>query len=578
MEAANLHETSGEPRDETLATGIKALRDIGRLLKTSTRRDATVSREPGTVEKAGTMMLTSIMLDSGLNDAKAFLDALQEIVWTSLKEIAESEDPIVALHLAIEAMDPAREDHAFSVHRTTVSTMIPHADRSQLDDELGAQYMDCISDLDSMGIKSSGFIIAADETHEKVRSMYYNGNYSYVIVGQTSTWERGFVYPTEYDATHQLFMGTRHRDYRLIDSEKKGLRPWLRDVSDKCKMARDLGIDHVLIEGDRSYYNAELFAVAYLGLIDPFAIPGHEPRVIVPRKFTREKDEFKWQYLLDDTTPQVFTDYIGLNPYNNPALKHECELAFEKTANYRYLVPYTCVAAIDEYGSREKRTLEEVRARAKIVQASIDQETMNLEALIKVYLIVGHAESGKERKAPSFGRGSRRTKFASTKECRAYDACFKSHAKLEKWTKEKASLLKALMFFAISIVPGDDPEGNPEMFIAFTCDYHERWGIENGFRDVKERFLAKGRSRQPCMRQFRLVLGMMLYNRWEVERKRIANTLLALQPSNEGSSCESREWIRRKIEQECDHLPTAVGFLVTCWRIAILSLVKKING
>ncbi|HME54463.1 MAG TPA: hypothetical protein VKM55_19785 [Candidatus Lokiarchaeia archaeon] len=406
MEATNLHETSGEPRDQQLAQCIKALRDIGRLLTISTRRDATVSREPGTVEKASAMMLTSILLDCGLDDAKAFLDALQEIMWANLTAIAEADDPIRALHQAIETLDPARENHAFTVHRTTVSTMIPHADRSQLDDELTAQYTDCINDLDLMGVKSSAFIIAADETYEKVRSMYYNGNYSYVIVGQTSTWERGFVYPTEYDATHQLFMGTRHRDYRLIDSEKKGLRPWLRDVSDKCKMARDLGIDHVLIEGDRSYYNAELFALAYLGLIDPFAIPGHEPRVIVPRKFTREKEEFKWKYLLDNTKPQVFTDYIGLNPYSNPALKHECELAFEKKSDYRYSVPFTCVAAIDEYGSGAKRTLEEVRARAKIVQAGIDHETLNLETLIKEYMIVGHAESGKERKAPSFGRGS----------------------------------------------------------------------------------------------------------------------------------------------------------------------------
>jgi len=133
------------------------------------------------------------------------------------------------------------------------------------------------------------------------------------------------------------------------------------------------------------------------------------------------------------------------------------------------------------------------------------------------------------------------------------------------------------MFFAISVVPGDDPEGNPDMFIAFTRDYHERWGIENGFRDVKDRFLAKGRSRQPCMRQFRLVLGMMLYNRWEVERKRVALVWFALQSNNKSSPSESREWIRRKIEQECDQLPTAVGFLVSCWGEAISSLVKKIN-
>ncbi len=578
MEATNFHETSGEPRDETRAPGINILRDIGRLLTMSTRRDATVSREPGTVEKASIMMLTSIMLDSGFDDAKALLEALQCILWESLKEILAANDPLVALQDAITRLDPENGGHLFTVHRTTVTTMIPHADRSQLDMQLKEQYTECVADLDEMGVKSKAMILVADETHEKVRSMYYNGNYSYVVVGQTSTWQRGFVYPTEYDATHQLFMGSRHRDYRLIDSEKKGVRPWLRDVSAKSMMVRDLGIEQVIIEGDRTYFNAELFARAYLGLIDPGASPGHGPRVIVPRKFTREKDDFKWQYLLDTTKPQVFTDYIGLNPYKNPALKGACEKAFKKAQNYHYLIPYTCVATIDEYNSREKRTLDEARARARIVQAGIDRETNILEGSITSYLVTSHAETGKQAKEPKFGRGARRKKFANDKERKAYEACFNAHARLEKWKKEKARLLKTLMFFAISVLPGDDPYAKPAMFIALAHDYHERWGIENGFRDVKERFLAKGRSRQPIMRQFRLVLGMMLYNRWEVERNRIHRLKFSHQPAKENGSGEPRTWIRRKHEQECHCLPTAVGFLVDSWREGILSLLKNIKG
>ncbi len=31
------------------------------------------------------------------------------------------------------------------------------------------------------------------------------------------------------------------------------------------------------------------------------------------------------------------------------------------------------------------------------------------------------------------------------------------HDRLERWKKEKVSLLKTLMFFAISLLPGDDP-------------------------------------------------------------------------------------------------------------------------
>ena len=166
MEASNFHETSGEPRDETRAPGINILRDIGRLLTMSTRRDATVSREPGTVEKASIMMLTSIMLDSGFDDAKALLDALQCILWECLKEILAANDPLVALQDAIKRLDPEKGEHLFTVHRTTVTSMIPHADRAQLDVQLKEQYTECVADLDEMGVKSKAMILVADETHE----------------------------------------------------------------------------------------------------------------------------------------------------------------------------------------------------------------------------------------------------------------------------------------------------------------------------------------------------------------------------------------------------------------------------
>ncbi len=384
VEASNFHETSGEPRDNVPAEGINILRDIGRLLTLTTRRDATVIHEPGTVEKAGQVVLTSILLDCGLDDAKALLDSVQELFWRYLIMISESNDIQAKVQSEIERLDPANKNKLFSVHRTTASEMIPHADRSELDRCLAEQYKECMAELEKIGTRSSALIIAGDETHEKVRSKYYNGNFSYVVVGQTSTWQRGFVYPTEYDATHQLFMGSRHRDYRLIDSEKKGLRPWVRDVTAKCKMARELGIDQVIIEGDRTYFNAELFALAALGKIDPGTIPGHQPRVIVPRKFTSEKDEYKWEYLLDPKRKQVFADYIGLSPYKSPALKAECESTYTKTKNYHFLIPYTCVATVDEYGSGMKRSLEDIRAKAMRVQTGIELETTSKPELIKV--------------------------------------------------------------------------------------------------------------------------------------------------------------------------------------------------
>ncbi len=575
MKDPTFHETSGEPRVNSPGAGINILRDIGRLLTISTRRNAAVSREPGTVAKASLMMLSAIMLDSGLDDAKKLLDIIQLILWTVLSWIMEASNKEALLQALIGLLNPDKNPNVLSIHRTTVTSMIPQADRKQLDEALTEQYKECVEELDEIGAKSSACIMVVDDTNERVNSKYYNGNYSYVIVGQTSTWQRGFVYPTEFDSSHQLFMGSKHRDYRLIDSEKKGLRPWLLDVKAKVKMTRELGIDQVLIEGDRAYFNAELFASANLGLIDPGARTGHLPRVIVPRKFTREKDDFKWKYLLNNSKPQVFIDHINLSPYTNPALKQACDGTFKKSNSGQFQIPYTCVAMIDEYGAKEKRTLDEIRARARIVHEHIERDSKKFEDAINAYMTISKAANKKNVKEPSFGRGARRKNFADDNERRAYSACFKVHERLERWKKEKAALLKTLMFFAISMIPGDDPVSNLSMFVEYAKDYHERWGIENGFRDVKARFISKGRSRQPCMRQFRLVLGMMLYNRWEVERKHRLRAGSRDDPEDVLAFFETRAWIRRKHEKKCHDLPTAVGFLVQNWCEGILSILKS---
>jgi hypothetical protein len=575
VEAAKLHETSVEPHDGSCLEHIKSFRDINRLLSLKTRRDATVVHEPGTVDKASLMMLSSIMLDCGLDDAQALLDSVQAIIIDVLESIRGADDPVLALHEAVESLNSKRRKKALTIHRTTVSNMIPHADRKQLDETLENQYRECIEELDGLGASSNAIIIAIDDTHDRIRSMYFNGNYSYVVVGQTSTWDRGFVYPAEYDSTHQLFMGFRHQDCRMIDSEKKGARPWLESLSEKCMATRRMGINQVLVEGDRGFFNAGLLARAYLGLIDPGAPAGKEPRVVVPRKFTREKTRFKWNFLLDMSKPQVFIDTINLSPYINPDLRQPCEAHLEKSSKSLYPVPYACVAAIDEYSSKNKRTLIEVRSRALIVQDGIDKAAKDLDKAIKMYQEHYKNLKGKNVKPPNFSRGKRRKKFLNKVDKQLFDACYRIHSKLTSWKEEKASLLKSLMFFSISLRPGEDPASDPARFIAITRDYHERWGMENGFRDVKSRFLPKSRSRKPSIRQFRWTLAMMLYNRWEVERKRLALAWFEDNDMKNGLFDKQRPWIRLKHEQECLSLQTAVGYLVNLWSQGIMSVLRK---
>jgi hypothetical protein len=310
-------------------------------------------------------------------------------------------------------------------------------------------------------------------------------------------------------------------------------------------------------------------------MLDPGNPPGQEPRVLVPVKFTREKTSFKWKFLINKNSKQVFTRYIGLSPYKFPALKNNCEGIFKKGNNGTFEVPYACVAMVDEYNADKNRSLEEVMARARKVDERMNKCKASRDEAVEAYLDHYKAVYGKEGNVPGKGRGQKRRVFKDLDDEVLYNECIARKQKLDRWKDEKVDLLRSLMFFAISLSPGEDPSADPLKFIAFARDYHERWGEEIGFKDVKARFLGEHRSRKPVIRSFHLVVGMMLYNRWQVERGKIAVDILTNRGDPYGPPDASRPHIRRKIEKECDCLPTAVRFLVDCWREALLSVIKK---
>lgn len=576
MEATNFHDDNCIPLDEYKPESIKALRDVHDALTMKTRRDARVNHEVGTVHRAILMLISSILLECGLENVILFLKAIQRIIYEILCLISGSLKPLTTLKEFKSFFNPENKKFSFTINRTTVTSMIPNANRSQLDELLGKQAIDCKTDLKDSGVDVGAIYHVVDGTHEKTHTKYRNNTQSHVVIGQQSTWENGFTYDANFDSTSHLFVGLHHKDRKMSDKQKKDIRPWLQMVFEKCEQARKAGFSTAVIAGDRYYFTGEFFAAATLGLIDPGATRGQEPRVVVPVKFTREKKDFKWNYLLNENSKQVYTRYIGLNPYTHPALKNFCGGIFEKNDSGRFMVPYACVAMVDEYSKKSNRSVGELQEEAHHVQDKIFESEQELERAIESYLVHYESVHGKEGKKPSFGRGARRKKFKNAEDKALYNDCFAKKEEIKKWKEKKEGLLKSLMFFAISLMPGEDPLEKPSKFIAFARDYHERWGIEIGFKDVKARFLGENRSRRPVRRSFHLVIGMMLYNRWQVNRGKAAMSYLAGSGHPSGPPDASRSWIRRKIEKECDCLPTAVGFLVDCWSDALLSVVKNV--
>ena len=87
---------------------------------------------------------------------------------------------------------------------------------------------------------------------------------------------------------------------------------------------------------------------------------------------------------------------------------------------------------------------------------------------------------------------------------------------LEK--SNRSLILNTLIFFTISTAPNEKIDINSTKFVTLAKAYHYRWGIENGFKEDKSKFIRSVRYRHSTKRQWNIELGMVLYNRWHVSR------------------------------------------------------------
>lgn len=576
MEAPYFQYTNFESQDTCNPEALKILRDITGVLTTATQRDKHVEHAPGTVEKSAMVHLTAAMLGSGLDDGKDLLDTQQRILHDTLVAIRECTDPLQTLDHLIDALDPEKKEKAFSVHRTTASKMVPRLTRDQLDKCIEEQYAGMFRDPSTSYLLSRGVNMAIDDTAIRASSKYMNKNYSYVVVGQTSTWQRGFTFSSEFDTINSLFMGVMHHDRKMNAIEKNDIRPWVKEVMAKMDALQAIGCTTGAVEGDRGFYSAEFFAAAYAGWLDANMPLDEQPRVVTPRKFAKDKEDFKLKFLLDPGSKQVFTYEMPLNPYTHPGLKEAVVDKCHRDGKGKFLVPVACIALVDEYDRKNNRTLDELRVEIRKVMDKMKKVESELEKAINTYHAHLRTFIGDAAKKPSFGRGARRKKFYDAEDKKLYRACFAAKDVVKKWVKRRAKLLKALMFFTISIRPGEDPASNPQEFIELARHYHERWCIENGFRDSKQNFLSQCRSRRPTVRTFHLLVSMMVYNRWQVARRREAWSRSRYLPKGNGGADGSPILYREKIEQQCPNLVTAVGFMVATWRTSIMSMVTAI--
>jgi hypothetical protein len=578
MSLATLRMPTIEPQGEEPVEVIKIYRKLAGYYTMVTRRNGAVDHEAGTVETAMTSTLTSILCKCSTDDANVIMQCLSRMQYDEAKAFLETPDPESALRAFTESWERDGGESWYTIDHKTVNSMIPGLTREEMNQEVAEDAIACKEELAKDDACASDEVIALDDTGDPVKTSHPNGEFVPVRIGQKKVIETGLEQHVEYDATNNLFMGTKQHDNWGPAGDPRSMESWTRSVAAKVAREHAAGRHVKALHMDRGFFLGVVFAISILGLFLPGAPAGDQPRLVMPRKFTGEKSTYKWEYLLDPSKPQVFTEWLVVDTSKCRWLKPACEAALEHESGDRYWVPYACVALAGEYAGNDKLTLADLRAKARIVQDSIERTTKELARAERAYKKLRKKITGRKASNPSYGRGQRRRSFKgahAAEDKHLYRECLRLHAELAEWNRRKAALIKSLLFFGISLRPGEDLSKNPGEFIDLAKDYHARWGIENGIREMKHKFRRAVRSTKPTRHQFFTILAMIIYNHWQVVRKKEIVAWLRAHGKVVEFVHITRRWIRIPWEQEIPDLTSAVSFLASIWSYTFTQLIKQ---
>ena len=575
MSLTTLKTSIAEPQGEESSEPIKIYRKMNEYFTMITRRNGAVDHEPGTVETAITSTLTSILCKCSPDDVNTILQYMSRMQYEEAKAFHETPDPDGALLAFIEKWEREGGEWWYTIDHKTVNAMIPGLTREEMNQEVAKDAIECKEELTRAGACASEEIMAIDDTGDAVKSSHPNGEFVAVRIGQKKVIETGLEQHVEYDGTNNQFMGDKHHDKWGPAGDARSTEAWTKNIAAKIAGERAAGRHVKALHMDRAFFLGVIFAISFLGLFVPGAPASEQPRVVMPRKFTSEKSTYKWEYLLDASKPQVFTEWMVVDTSKNTWLKGACEASLKQYSGDKYWVPYACVAMAGEYGGNGELSLADLHVKARVVQDGIERTKKELAKSERAYKRLRKKITGKRAHTPSYGRGKRRKEFKDAEDKRLYRECFRLHDELASWERQKTALIKALLFFGISLQPGEDPSTNPDEFIGHAKDYHARWGIENGIREVKHKFRRKVRSTKPTRHQFFTMLGMIMYNHWQVVRKKEIVAWLRANGIPVALWDSTRPWIRISWEQKVPGLTTAVGFLASIWSHAFTEMIKQ---
>ena len=269
-------------------------------------------------------------------------------------------------------------------------------------------------------------------------------------------------------------------------------------------------------------------------------------------------------------------DYINLSKYTHPSLKGYCEASGMKTYNSIYHIPVVSVAVVDGYKTNKNRKLKDLKHEWRVTKRNIESSLNRIDEYQKEYIVLQKEAGIKNPSKIKKITQRKRTKFKNSQLYKKYKQIIKSMEYLKKLKKNQTMMLNSLMFFTISSTIDEVIKHKSGYFIKLAQVYHERWCIENGFKESKAKFIRSSRSRKSTQRQWNLELGMILYNRWHVARMRIMLEQERKKVWNKVSWEPRSPYIRRKLERKYSSILSAESYLLQLLEYGIKIRLEKL--
>jgi len=496
----------------------KGLDSVQHLVSTKRYKRKQPQNSSMTLTKISNTLLMQMYTRGSPQKAEGLLQEAGKLIYEFAKEILKSNSPKDTLKGFVKRHKRDHGRKLFTVSPSTLTNNLKTIRQKDADLALSMQVASIQENLQKQGLWSSQNIISVDPTDTYYRGKYRNQFHNWGITGQKKIYKRCYKELTTFSSPNQFIMGSTIAPVLSIDKKSRSIPLWISQIQGLLRDSIANNQEVPLLMGDREYYSSLGMAFSYFGLWHPGIRLEDNPRLLCPTKHWGDNAKKKWEFLLDPNAPKISIHTMEIEHYQAKFLGDALQRLPKNPKNTRFLIPVSQVAVFDAYGNGHRiESLNWGRKQAQKIETQIHKAKDYLHVMETKYLQFQQQKPKKSPQLPKY-KGKKRRVFKDKREKIFYHKCLAAHESLQRALKKKTNLIKRLMFFTLSLRENETILGKEEEFLILIRYYHQRWGIENAFKDLRGKFWIQTNSRKPSARHVRYILSCMIYNAWHFRR------------------------------------------------------------